>query len=74
MATLQPADRPCRPGSIGVPIWGVEMKLLADELGRGDRGRAVGEIAIEGHNIMKGYYGRPEATAEAITRRLVPHR
>ena len=27
---------------------------------------AIGEIAIKGHNIMKGYYGRPDATDEAI--------
>ncbi|WP_236790896.1 long-chain fatty acid--CoA ligase [Amycolatopsis sp. GM8] len=56
-----------RVGSIGVPIPGVEMKLLGaeswDEIGDGD---AVGEIAIKGHNVMKGYYGRPEATEEAI--------
>ena len=52
-----------------MPIPGVEMKLL--EPGSWDespttRPDAVGEIAIKGHNIMKGYYGRPDATDEAI--------
>ena len=55
-----------RVGSIGVPIPGVEMKLLQagswDEAPEGE----IGEIAIRGHNIMKGYYDRPEATDEAI--------
>jgi long-chain acyl-CoA synthetase len=57
-----------RVGSIGTPIPGVEMKLLQaeswDEVEDGPD--AVGEIAIKGHNIMKGYYNRPEATAEVI--------
>ncbi|MEO9322683.1 long-chain fatty acid--CoA ligase [Nocardioides sp. C4-1] len=56
-----------RVGSIGTPVPGVEMKLLQpeswDEVSEGD---AVGEIAIKGHNVMKGYYGRPDATADAI--------
>lgn len=56
-----------RVGSIGTPIPGVEMKLIDpeswDEVKDPD---GIGEIAIKGHNIMKGYYKRPDATAEAI--------
>lgn len=67
VASFSPYGEPVRPGSIGVPIPGVEMKLLRadswDEIGPDDE---IGEIAIKGHNIMKGYYNRPEATAEAI--------
>ena len=56
-----------RVGSIGVPIPGVEMKLINDDwTDVPDGPDAVGEIAIKGHNVMKGYYNRPEATAEAI--------
>jgi long-chain acyl-CoA synthetase len=56
-----------RVGSIGKPIPGVEMKLINDDWTDVECGPdAVGEIAIKGHNVMKGYYERPEATAEAI--------
>ena len=56
-----------RVGSIGKPIPGVEMKLIKDDWSDIEPGPdAVGEIAIKGHNVMKGYYDRPEATAEAI--------
>ena len=64
-ATFNRPDRERKVGSIGLPIWGVELKIVDDSgasLGDG----ATGEICIRGHNVMKGYYNRPEATAEAI--------
>ncbi len=49
-----------KPGSIGTPVDGVEMRLL-DPTPEG-----VGEIAIRGHNVMKGYWRNPDATRQAI--------
>jgi long-chain acyl-CoA synthetase len=66
VATFSDPDLETRPGSIGVPIWGVEVKLINDDWTEVTEIGEVGEIAIKGHNIMKGYYGRPEATAEVI--------
>ncbi|KRE97201.1 long-chain fatty acid--CoA ligase [Nocardioides sp. Soil774] len=70
VASFSVWGEPARVGSIGKPIPGVEMKLINPEPGiREDVEDAVdvvGEIAIKGPNIMKGYYGRPDATAEAI--------
>src|SRR4051794_28232142 len=54
-----------KPGSIGTPIRGVEMRLVDDEGGGVTRG-GVGEIAIRGENLMKGYWNRPEDTAKSI--------
>src|SRR6202023_2206873 len=54
-----------KPGSIGTPIEGVEMRLV-DEKGQTVPDGEIGEIAIRGHNVMKGYWNKPEATAEAI--------
>ena len=70
VASFSKFGEPVRVGSIGTPIPGVEMKLLQadswEEIDGTDDPDAVGEIAIKGHNIMKGYYDRPDATAEAI--------
>ncbi len=54
-----------KPGSIGTPIEKVEMRIV-DEEGEEVPTGEVGEIVIRGHNIMKGYWGRPEATEEAM--------
>jgi len=54
-----------KPGSIGTPVAGVQFRLVAadgSEVAQGE----VGEIAIRGPNVMKGYWARAEATREAI--------
>ena len=68
VASFSIYGQPPRVGSIGVPIPGVEMKLLKPESWEEIEWTpdAIGEIAIKGHNIMKGYYGRPDATEQAI--------
>jgi long-chain acyl-CoA synthetase len=65
VASFNHLDRAPKPGSIGTPIWGVQMRCV-DAEGREVPTGEMGEIAIRGHNVMKGYYKRPEATAEAI--------
>jgi long-chain acyl-CoA synthetase len=65
VASFNHPDRPPKPGSIGTPIWGVEMRCV-DSDGRDVPAGELGEIVIRGHNVMKGYYKRPDANAEAI--------
>jgi long-chain acyl-CoA synthetase len=65
VASFNHPDRERKPGSIGTPIRGVEMRVV-DEQGRDVEPGSVGEIVIRGHNVMKGYWRRPDATAEAI--------
>ena len=65
LATFNHFERPSKPGTVGQPIFGVEIKCFDDndiEVPRGERG----EIVIRGPNVMKGYYKRPETTVEAF--------
>src|SRR4051794_9085353 len=55
VACFNRRDRERKPGSIGVAIDGVELRVADD-----------GELLVRGHNVMKGYWGREEATAQAI--------
>jgi len=55
VACFNRRDRERKPGSIGLPIEGVELRVAQD-----------GELLIRGHNVMKGYWNRADATAAAI--------
>ena len=65
VASFNHPDRVRKLGSIGTPMQGVGMRVV-DADGVELRVGEAGEIAIRGHNVMKGYWGKPEATAEAI--------
>ncbi|MCA9958622.1 MAG: AMP-binding protein, partial [Anaerolineales bacterium] len=58
-------DKERKPGSIGIPIWGIEMRVVDSNDNDVPQGQP-GEIIIRGHNVMKGYYKRPEETARAF--------
>ena len=65
VASFNMPDRERKPGTIGLAIPGCEMRCVdldGTEVAHGE----VGEIAIRGDNVMKGYWRNPEATAEAI--------
>jgi long-chain acyl-CoA synthetase len=58
-------QRPSKPGTVGLPVFGVEVRCLDDQdrpVGVGERG----EVVVRGPNVMKGYYNNADATAEAM--------
>ncbi len=65
VASFNHPDRERKPGSIGQPVDGVEFRLVDGEWNDTPEGE-IGEIAIKGHNVMKGYLGKPDATAEVM--------
>jgi long-chain acyl-CoA synthetase len=65
VASFNHPDKERKAGSIGTPIDGVEMKVVDEDGHEVDQGE-VGEIVIQGHNVMKGYWNQPEATKEAM--------
>ena len=74
MSTAVRADGDRRPGIVGPPLDGVELRLVGDDgevIEPGDE-EAVGEIHVRGPNLFLEYLNRPDATAEAHARRLVP--
>ena len=66
VASFNRMNRPKKAGSIGLPIEGVEFKLEDAEGKVVTETGVPGEICIKGHNVMKGYYKRPEVNATSI--------
>jgi long-chain acyl-CoA synthetase len=65
VASFNQPDRERKAGSIGLPVPGMELRLV-DDAGADVPVGEVGEIAIRGEGLMAGYFGREEATAESI--------
>ncbi len=64
-ATANPIDGVRKIGSIGIPFAESEIRLLDDRDEEVPQGE-VGEICIRGGHVMKGYYNRPEETAQTL--------
>ncbi|MCX7920336.1 MAG: long-chain fatty acid--CoA ligase [bacterium] len=65
VVSLNPLGGKRKPGSIGLPIPGVKMRVVDDNLN--DKPiREIGEIAVQGDNVMLGYLGLPEITEQTI--------
>ncbi|SEQ15853.1 acyl-CoA synthetase [Lentzea albida] len=66
MNTSVRADGDRRPGAVGVPLPGVEVRLVDDAGATLDEAGAIGEIQVRGPNLFTEYLNRPDATAEAF--------
>jgi long-chain acyl-CoA synthetase len=65
VVTFNHLDRETKVGSVGQALWGIEV-IVADENGKEMPVGEKGELLYRGHNVMKGYYKRPDANAETI--------
>jgi len=62
----QPYDESGKPGSIGLPIADTEARIVDAESGQPVPVGQVGELAVRGPQVMAGYWGRPEETADVL--------
>ena len=65
MATFNQSHRPRKVGSVGLPVWGVEVQVVDDDMNSVPPGER-GEVVIRGHSVMQGYFNRPELTEEVF--------
>jgi len=64
-STINPVDGPRKPGTVGLPFPGQELRILdpdGHQVPDGDNG----EVVVRGPNVMRGYLGRPDDTAEVL--------
>jgi long-chain acyl-CoA synthetase len=60
-------ERPTRPGTVGLPMFGVDVQCV-DDTGRAVPAGERGEVLVRGPNVMTGYYKRPDDTADVMRR------
>lgn len=69
VACFNHVGREPRPGTVGTPVWGVDVEIAdpayPNEIRLMPRGE-LGELVVRGHNLFSGYLNRPDATAEAV--------
>jgi len=65
VVSINPIHGAQKPGSIGLPIVGVEVSIRNEAGQEVPRGH-TGEVCVRGGNVMVGYWNRPEETAQAI--------
>jgi long-chain acyl-CoA synthetase len=65
VATFSFLDGERIPGCVGQAVWGTSVRVVDSSGAEAPRG-TDGEIVVRGHNVMKGYYNRPEATVEVL--------
>jgi long-chain acyl-CoA synthetase len=65
VASFNHLERPSKPGTVGQPLFAVDIMVVDDNDEPVEPGQR-GEVVIRGHNVMKGYYKQPEATAEVM--------
>ncbi|MYY09701.1 AMP-binding protein [Streptomyces sp. SID4919] len=69
VATFNQPRTGCRPGTVGHPVWGVEVAVadaLAEDAVRLLPDGEIGEVVVRGHNVFAGYLDDPAATAAAV--------
>ena len=64
-STVNPLDGPRKPGTVGRPLPGQQIRIVDANGGQVADGEA-GEVLIQGPNVMRGYLNRPEETAKTL--------
>ena len=65
IVSVNPLNGVRKPGSVGPPVPGVEVKVVGEDRKNLPSGE-MGELAVKGHNVMKGYFNREEETRESL--------
>ncbi len=65
MATFNQLHVPRKVGSVGLPVWGVEIRVVDEDMNELPAGEK-GEVVIRGHSVMQGYFNRPELNEDVF--------